>query len=426
MRRVLEHSFVGATVSDQIKRLLVSLQMQHRGRYGHVGDEIELPSKMNKKSVQEVALRAFEYGLSLGDLACRTSHQQRDLWNFIIDNIDALIQESLLLESSSPKAKCERVDMNKMPRLWPSVPGELHLLVFAKLSAKDWFVCRRVCRLWKEYFFERSDVVSRVYQLWFGEAFPDSGEAPAAGVGMVLCARASLGREITFGAKPVCDAKIQEALEMRMSLLRYGLQNPPDFDSRDWFSFICKNVVLADWSCGVGTLSGRELHETPRCRTFSAWFPGYLLTCKFNVGTEGSSQTSWEAVRLMIDLKRGQKTPLSIDTNGVSLFDGYMTRYGQFIMQSNSQEKITGVLLAKHDTAFDCGMMLSFACVCFGSDRIIEKVRKKVCHLTLEVTSTKQESKKDETPLLKKKVEEEPMQANIESDEKMKKKCVIA
>jgi hypothetical protein len=348
----------------RVYEVVEAIEKQHRTLYGPNGEEIELPRREGL-SAREMASLAVEFGVSLQSFTCRC---QEWLWGQIVQQFDAVEKE--YRELTAPQRAQEKLTFSHLAtRLWAQVPSDVHGLIFKRLRAQDFRRMQTVCRSWK-CFLEDEAVVRFIYQVQFGEPF--SGTTLSKPL-FVLEARESCGplsAAVTRSDSP--EALVKKCLAMRDALfVGHGLPTPRELkrDTRKWLLFVVQNVVIAGpASYAQGTLKGRELHETPRSFAVHAWLPGATCMANFNAGTEGSSQTSWEAIRLAVVLKSHQgRDLLKLDTTGIDLFGGEYTRYGEVYSDGrNSRKRLAERLEEKCGARFDVALLLSFVCTCLA------------------------------------------------------------
>ncbi len=285
---------------QRVYAVLDAIKEQHRTFYGLNREEIEVPRRNGLLTPRDIAGLAIEFGLSLQSFSCRC---QDWLWRQIVQQFEKIEKE--YVDLSTPRNTEEQVIISHLPtRLWPLVPSDVHGLIFKRMRAQDFRQMQTVCRAWMRYFDDEA-VVRFIFQVQFGEPFTSMRLSKPIFVLEAREACGPLSSSSVIRSSP--EAVLEKCLAMREALfVGHGLPRPQRVEGKylEWVRFILQNVVIvAPPSCAQGKLGGRELHETPRNCKIHAWFPGCTCEASFHAGTEGSSQTSWEAIRLAIKLK---------------------------------------------------------------------------------------------------------------------------
>lgn len=419
-----------AHYDPRIYPMLDALREQHFALYGSNGNRIESGIRpLGRISPSEIAKRATDFGeLSLQEFLCRSEDL---IWNEAVLHFKQVEEEYQKLRGSSNTVITSGagvVVVHHVDRLWPSIPSDVHGLIFRRMNAADFMRMQMVCRMWKSYF-ENAKVLRFLYQVLFEESLQENVKVSL----FMLSAREICNRPLSLFTKQATpDESVLQCLEMRDKLfVAHALPAPSPLkkDVLEWLNFVANNVyIVAPMNKTQGVLKGRELHETPRSIDVQAWFPGYSCSVTFHAGTEGSSQTSWEAIRLVVLLKdtRGKEC-LRLDTNGIDLFDGYMTRYGDAYFSKSdyngAKKEFSKRLTSKCGKRFDLALLLSFLCTCLVIDsNIITRVKR---YLTDLPGLNKASLDKEKARRKKYNLSEPEPEPEEEEEEEEGKKCFI-
>lgn len=289
--RKLQRICAGKIDYDQrVYPVLEAIRKQHIQLYGSYEERVEV-SHGRQAGPRDFAMMAFDLGLTLQQFACRISDNE---FSRLVGFYDKLVKEyKALTESSGNLQQPKRMDFSQqIARLWPSLPGDVHLLIFKRMQARDFRLMRTVCQAWKS-FFDAEQNVRCIFQANFNEPFAASiiSKPVFALEARELCG--ILSPTMRNVSNPT--EAVKNCLQMRELLyVNHNLPAPRDLrgKEKDWLLFAAQNVVIVSPPVRTqGHLRGRELHETPKNLELLVWFPGHICSVSFHAGTEGSSQT---------------------------------------------------------------------------------------------------------------------------------------
>jgi hypothetical protein len=159
-----------------------------------------------------------------------------------------------------------------------------------------------------------------------------------------------------------------------------------------------------------------------------------------SMGTEGSSQTSWTAIQLLITLRNAWgDCLLQLKTNGISLYGGYFTRYGKAVVQTDVRLKFVFVqnlylttrkdvfndtLSKMHGPHFSGALLLAFVFNCCCEHPLIDRIRDYLLDLPGLGQTARIEQEKSDRRRQKLLNDQQPQQQQVQ-DSPVQTKCFL-